>query len=206
MHRLYIAIYLALYNLVLYKLRVGLTALSLIIGVASVIAMLAIAEGARLEARRQIAGFGASNSGAVPRELLKQAEATERSFNLVLGSIAGISLLVGGVGVMSIMLATVSERTREIGIRRAIGARRRDIMEQFLIETTVVSSCGGAIGVLVGLAVPPVFSYFSGMPVVIRPWPPVVAFLIAVTIGVAFGVYPAVRAAMLDPVKALRSE
>jgi len=142
----------------------------------------------------------------VPLELLEKAEATQRIFNLVLGSIASISLLVGGIGIMNIMLATVSERTREIGIRRALGARRRDIIEQFLIETTVMSSSGGLIGVLLGVAVPPMVSYLSGMPVVIRPWSPIIAFLIAVMIGVVFGVYPARRAAMLDPVEALRTE
>jgi putative ABC transport system permease protein len=142
----------------------------------------------------------------VPLELLEKAEATKRIFNLVLGSIASISLLVGGIGIMNIMLATVSERTREIGIRRALGARRRDIIEQFLIETTVMSSSGGLIGVLLGMVVPPLVAHLSGIPVVIRPWSPVIAFLIAVSIGVIFGVYPARRAAMLDPVEALRTE
>jgi putative ABC transport system permease protein len=142
----------------------------------------------------------------VPLELLEKAAATQRIFNLVLGSIASISLLVGGIGIMNIMLATVSERTREIGIRRALGARRRDIIEQFLIETTVMSASGGLIGVLLGVSAPPIVSYLSGMPVVIRPWSPIIAFLIAVTIGIVFGVYPARRAAMLDPVEALRTE
>ncbi len=142
----------------------------------------------------------------VPLELLEKAAATQRIFNLVLGSIASISLLVGGIGIMNIMLATVSERTREIGIRRALGARRRDIIEQFLIETTVMSSSGGLIGVVLGVATPPVVSYLSGMPVVIQPWSPIIAFMIAVTIGIVFGVYPARRAAMLDPVEALRTE
>jgi putative ABC transport system permease protein len=142
----------------------------------------------------------------IPLELLEKAEATKRIFNLVLGSIASISLLVGGIGIMNIMLATVSERTREIGIRRALGARRRDIVEQFLIECTVMSSSGGIIGVLLGIAVPPMVSHLSGMPVVIRPWSPAIAFLIALSIGVIFGVYPARRAAMLDPVEALRTE
>jgi putative ABC transport system permease protein len=142
----------------------------------------------------------------VPLELLEKAEATQRIFNLVLGSIASISLLVGGIGIMNIMLATVSERTREIGIRRALGAKRRDIVEQFLIETTVMSSSGGLIGVILGVAVPPLVSLLSGMPIVIRPWSPIIAFLIAVSIGVIFGVYPARRAAMLDPVEALRTE
>ncbi len=142
----------------------------------------------------------------VPLELLEKAEATKRIFNLVLGSIASISLLVGGIGIMNIMLATVSERTREIGIRRALGAKRRDIVEQFLIETTVMSGSGGIIGVILGLAIPPIVAHLSGIPVVISPWAPLLAFLIAVMTGIIFGVYPARRAAMLDPVEALRNE
>ncbi len=142
----------------------------------------------------------------VPLELLEKAEATKRIFNMVLGSIASISLLVGGIGIMNIMLATVTERTREIGIRRALGARRRDITFQFLVETAVMSATGGLIGVLLGLAVPPIVSRLSGIPAVINPWSPVLAFLIAVGIGIVFGVYPARRAASMDPVEALRSE
>lgn len=142
----------------------------------------------------------------VPLELLEKAEATKRIFNLVLGSIAGISLIVGGIGIMNIMLATVSERTREIGIRRALGAKRRDIILQFLIETVVISASGGGIGVVLGVAVPPLVSHFSGVPAVIRPESPFIAFVIALVIGVVFGVYPARRAAMMDPVEALRSE
>jgi putative ABC transport system permease protein len=142
----------------------------------------------------------------VPLELLEKAEATKRIFNLVLGSIASISLLVGGIGIMNIMLATVSERTREIGIRRALGAKRRDIIQQFLIETTVMSGSGGIIGVILGLSVPPLVARLSGIPVVVSPWSPIVAFLIAVMTGVVFGVYPARRAALLDPVEALRAE
>jgi putative ABC transport system permease protein len=141
----------------------------------------------------------------VPLELLEKAEATKRIFNLVLGSIASISLLVGGIGIMNIMLATVSERTREIGIRRAIGARRRDIIQQFLVETTVISAIGGLIGVVLGVAAPPLVGYLSGMPVVIRPWSPIIAFLIAVSTGLVSGLYPARRAARLHPVEALRS-
>ncbi len=142
----------------------------------------------------------------VPLELLEKSQATTRIFNLVLGSIAGISLVVGGIGIMNIMLATVSERTREIGIRRALGAKRRDIIFQFLIETVVISASGGAIGVSVGLAVPPLVSSLSGVPAVIRPESPFLAFIIALLIGVIFGVYPARRAAMMDPVEALRAE
>lgn len=142
----------------------------------------------------------------VPLELLEKAEATKRIFNLVLGSIAGISLLVGGIGIMNIMLATVTERTREIGIRRALGARRRDITLQFLVETAVLSAGGGLLGVGVGLVVPPLVSRASGMEAVVHSWSPIAAFAIAVIVGVSFGVYPARRAALMDPIEALRAE
>lgn len=145
-------------------------------------------------------------SKTVPLELLEKAEATKRIFNLVLGSIAGISLVVGGIGIMNIMLATVYERTREIGIRRALGAKRKDIVIQFLTETSLISASGGTIGVALGVAVPPIVSRLSGIPAVIRPETPFVAFLIALAIGLIFGVYPARRAAMMDPVEALRAE
>ena len=142
----------------------------------------------------------------IPLKLLESAEAQKRIFNVVLGSIAGISLLVGGIGIMNIMLATVTERTREIGIRRALGAKRRDIVFQFLVETAVMSGTGGLLGVLLGVAVPPLVSSVSGMEAIVRPWSPILAFLIAVSIGIVFGVYPARRAASMDPVEALRAE
>ena len=140
----------------------------------------------------------------VPLELLEKAEATKRIFNMVLGSIASISLLVGGIGIMNIMLATVSERTREIGIRRALGAAPRHHSPVPDRDHGHVGS-GGMIGVILGLSIPPVVSCFSGIPVVISAWSPLVAFLIAVMTGIVFGVYPARRAAMLDPVEALRT-
>ena len=142
----------------------------------------------------------------VPLELLEKAEATKRIFNLVLGSIASISLLVGGIGIMNIMLATVTERTREIGIRRALGAKKKDITFQFLVETAVISASGGLIGVALGLAAPPIVARFTGIPAVVQPLAPVIAFAIAVVTGVGFGLYPARRAASMDPVEALRSE
>jgi ABC-type lipoprotein export system ATPase subunit/ABC-type antimicrobial peptide transport system permease subunit len=142
----------------------------------------------------------------VPVELLQQAERTKRIFNVVLGSIAAISLVVGGIGIMNIMLASVTERTREIGIRRALGGRRRDITLQFLVEATLLSGVGGMIGVLLGLFIPAVVTQFSGMMTVVKPWAPGIALSISVLIGVVFGLYPALRAAKLSPVEALRHE
>lgn len=162
----------------------------------------------------------------VPLELLRQADQLRLIFNVVLGSIAAISLLVGGIGIMNIMLATVTERTREIGIRRALGARRRDITLQFVTETVVLSGVGGFIGIALGLMTPPAFKLmqkfvkqyigtedageagriFSEMVPQIAPWSLPVAFGISVGIGVLFGVYPARAAAKLDPIEALRHE
>jgi putative ABC transport system permease protein len=142
----------------------------------------------------------------VPLELLKRAERTKQIFNIVLGSIAAISLLVGGIGIMNIMLASVTERTREIGIRRALGAKRRDIITQFLVETVMLSGAGGAMGVLLGVTIPWFVSHFAGMKTIVTLWSPVVAFTISALVGVVFGIYPALRAARMDPVEALRHE
>jgi putative ABC transport system permease protein len=143
---------------------------------------------------------------SVPLALLRQAEATKRTFNIVLGSIAGISLLVGGIGIMNIMLASVTERTQEIGIRRAIGAKRRQIVGQFLIETVVLSIVGGLIGIGLGVLVPFLITYFAGMATVITVSSIVLPLLISFGVGIIFGLYPAVRAANVDPIVALRHE
>lgn len=143
---------------------------------------------------------------SVPLALLKQAEATKRTFNIVLGSIAGISLLVGGIGIMNIMLASVTERTREIGIRRAIGAKRRQITVQFLIETVVLSTFGGLIGLGVGVLIPFLITYFSGMVTVVTLNGILLPLFISMGIGIVFGLYPAMNAAKVDPIIALRHE
>ncbi|MEX2558695.1 MAG: ABC transporter permease [Pirellulales bacterium] len=140
----------------------------------------------------------------VPLELLRRAEQEKRIWNMVLGSIAGISLLVGGIGIMNIMLASVTERTREIGIRRALGAKRRDITIQFLVETVVLSATGGVLGIVLGIAIPLVVRNCSEIEAVITPGPVVLAFLISCSIGVAFGLYPARRAALMNPIDAMR--
>ena len=142
----------------------------------------------------------------VPLELLNQAEREKRLWNLVLGSIAGISLLVGGIGIMNIMLATVTERTREIGIRRAIGAKRRHIIMQFLMETTVLSTSGGLLGVVLGVALPLLFTFALGITTSTSLISIVVAFSISVATGIIFGVYPAYKAARMNPIEALRHQ
>jgi len=142
----------------------------------------------------------------VPLQLLRQAEQTKRIFNIVLGSIAAISLLVGGIGIMNIMLATVTERTREIGVRRALGAKRRHITMQFLVETVVLSVGGGLVGVAVGIIAPMAVSHFTTMRTIVTPWSVLLAFSISGAIGIIFGIYPAKAAARLDPIEALRHE
>lgn len=142
----------------------------------------------------------------VPLELLQQAEHEKQIWNIVLGSIAGISLLVGGIGIMNIMLATVTERTREIGIRRAIGAKRADIVRQFLVETVVLSTTGGLIGIFLGVSIPWAVTALAGIPTITSTWSIAVAFGISVLTGVIFGVYPARKAAMMNPIEALRHQ
>ncbi len=142
----------------------------------------------------------------VPLQLLRSAERTKAIFNIVLGSIAAISLLVGGIGIMNIMLANVTERTREIGVRRALGAKRRDIIQQFLVETIVLSIGGGLIGVVIGILTPFVVSLLSEMKTIVTLWSVLVAFGISGAVGIVFGIYPARAAARLDPIDALRHE
>jgi ABC-type lipoprotein export system ATPase subunit/ABC-type antimicrobial peptide transport system permease subunit len=142
----------------------------------------------------------------VPLQLLRQAEATKRIFNIVLGSIAAISLLVGGIGIMNIMLATVTERTREIGVRRALGAKQKDITSQFLVEAMVLAIGGGIIGVALGVLTPFIVSQLTDMPTIVTPVSVLLAFSTSGAVGIIFGWYPALRAARLDPIEALRHE
>ena len=142
----------------------------------------------------------------VPAELLAQAQTTQRVFNIVMGSIAAISLLVGGIGIMNVMLTSVTERTREIGIRRAVGATQRAILTQFLMETVLISSGGGVIGILLGFAMAQGINRFAGWGTALSAVSTLGAFAIAVVVGIVFGIYPARRAARMDPIAALRFE
>jgi len=142
----------------------------------------------------------------VPLQLLRQAQRAQRVFTIVLGSIAGISLLVGGIGIMNIMLATITERTREIGIRRALGAKKRDITTQFLVETVVLSLSGGILGVVLGIGMPELVSRFAKMRTIVTPWSLVLSVVIAAGVGIISGMYPATKAANIDPIEALRHE
>jgi putative ABC transport system permease protein len=158
----------------------------------------------------------------VPKELLRQAERTRSMFNVMLVIIAGISLLVGGIGIMNIMLATVTERTREIGIRRALGAKRRDIIQQFLVETLVLTGSGGLLGVLCGLLCGPIFRSVRWLLLNLSPellpptiltleprialWSVLLSVFISLGVGLLFGLYPARRAAAMSPIEALRHE
>ena len=142
----------------------------------------------------------------VPEALLEQSRQTQRIFSIVMGSIAGISLLVGGIGIMNIMLASVMERTREIGIRRAIGARKADIRAQFVIESFAISVIGGLSGIIIGIALAKVVAAYAGWPTVITLWSLILSTAVSVTVGLVSGIYPAARAAELDPIQALRYE
>ena len=142
----------------------------------------------------------------IPDELLAQSQRTQRIFNIVMGSIAALSLLVGGIGIMNIMLASVTERTKEIGIRRALGASERDIMGQFLNETMLISISGGLIGIVLGGGMALAINLFAKWDTVVSPVSVLVSFGISGTVGVVFGLYPARQAARKDPIVALRFE
>ena len=148
----------------------------------------------------------ADYSLVIPEQLLRQSQQTQRIFNIVMGCIAGISLLVGGIGIMNIMLANVLERTKEIGVRRAIGAKRADIRLQFLIEAITISALGGLLGVGLGFAIAQLVVYFAGWSTIITPWSVALAFGVSTAVGILFGSYPAVQASRLSPIEALRYE
>jgi len=142
----------------------------------------------------------------VPEKLLEQNQKTQGIFNIVMGAIAGISLLVGGIGIMNIMLASVLERTSEIGLRRAIGARKADVRMQFIAEALALSLMGGLIGVAVGYGISKAVAVFSGWSTIITGVSVALSFGVSSIIGLVFGIYPAVQAANLDPIECLRYE
>jgi putative ABC transport system permease protein len=142
----------------------------------------------------------------VPEQLLRQAQRTRDIFNIVLGAIASISLVVGGIGIMNIMLASVMERTKEIGIRRATGATKKGIILQFLAEATIISISGGIIGILLGVGLSSAIQHFAGVLTIVTAFSVVLSFVISISVGMAFGILPARRAAEQDPVVCLRYE
>ena len=145
-------------------------------------------------------------SVVVPAELLAEQKRTERLFNAVMVAIASISLLVGGIGIMNIMLASILERTREIGVRRAVGARQFDIVRQFVIEATIISLVGGIFGIGFGFAMSRLIAWRAGWSTIVTAGSIALAFLVSITVGLVFGIYPAMKAARLDPVEAIRYE
>ena len=165
------------------------------------------AAGALVRGLLDTAHRGASDFSVIlPAELLAEQQRTRQIFEVVMVAIASISLLVGGIGIMNIMLASVLERTREIGVRRAIGARQRDVVRQFLLETTMITLTGGVLGTILGVVLSRLVGYFAGWSTIVTVGSVALAFVVSVAVGLVFGMYPAVRAAKLDPVVALHYE
>jgi putative ABC transport system permease protein len=142
----------------------------------------------------------------VPEKLLQQSRGTQRIFNIVMGAIASISLVVGGIGIMNIMLASVLERTSEIGLRRAVGARRRDIGRQFVLESVTIGVSGALLGIGLGYGIAHTVAMYSGWTTIVTPFSVVLSVGVSVTIGLVFGIYPAKKAALVSPIEALRYE
>jgi len=151
---------------------------------------------------RQIDDF----SLVVPEKLLEQNRQTQRIFNIVMGAIASISLLVGGIGIMNIMLASVLERTNEIGLRRALGARRRDISRQFLVEAISISLTGALLGISLGYGISRLVSSYSGWSTIVTPFSVILGVGVSASVGLIFGIYPARQASRISPIEALRYE
>lgn len=145
-------------------------------------------------------------SVVVPAELLAEQRRTERLFSTVMVAIASISLLVGGIGIMNIMLAGILERTREIGVRRAVGARKSDIVRQFVVEAVLISFAGGLLGIFFGFGMSRLIALLAGWSTIVTAGSILLAFLVSISVGLIFGIYPAVKAARLDPVEAIRYE
>jgi putative ABC transport system permease protein len=133
-------------------------------------------------------------------------ESSARVMSILLGAIASVSLVVGGIGIMNIMLAAILERTREIGVRRAVGARQRDIVRQFVIEAVLISFAGGLLGIGVGFGMSEMIAWFAGWSTVVTAASILLAFAVSLSVGLVFGIYPAMKAARLDPVEAIRYE
>jgi putative ABC transport system permease protein len=145
-------------------------------------------------------------SVVVPAELLAEQKRTERLFSAVMVAIASISLLVGGIGIMNIMLASILERTREIGVRRAVGARQSDIVRQFVVEAMMISFVGGSFGIVFGFIMSRLIAWLAGWSTIVTATSIFLAFVVSITVGLIFGIYPAIKAARLDPVEAIRYE
>src|SRR4029077_5297095 len=156
--------------------------------------------------------LGSSHHGAadysviVPAELLAEQKRTERLFNAVMVAIASISLLVGGIGIMNIMLASILERTREIGLRRAVGARQSDVVRQFVVEAVMISFVVGSFGIVFGFVMSRLIAWLAGWSTIVTATSILLAFFVSIAVGLVFGIYPAVKAARLDPVEAIRYE
>jgi len=142
----------------------------------------------------------------VPELLLQQQQKTQETFNFVLAVIAGISLLVGGIGIMNIMLASVLERIKEIGVRRSLGANQKDIVLQFLFEAIFISLIGGVLGIILGVVSAKTIASYAGIPTIVSTWSVLLSFGVAAAVGLVFGLFPAQKAARQDPIKALRSD